>query len=261
MSRKSLDHILNDVDEPEVTLDAPKESEPVKAETDEHEDTPDTEVAEVKAEKPEPKAKAEEGDDKKDGLPPWMHARVKSATEAKTAAEKRAEEAERRIAEYEAMMRGGQQQQPTLENYLQQMQAQQASEIQKLKVSQSRRAAVSEFGAEEVERAIAWAYDRCSADPQFNQMMWQSGDPAFDAVREFRKAQTFLELEKYGGDLNKLIEAKLAERGQVQTDEVASPQVQSQRKMPGNFSGQPSAQTGRSGPAWTGPKPLSDLLK
>ena len=261
MSRKKLEHILNDVDDPEETLDDAPEVE-AKAKTDEAEDTLDEpEQAAAKSETPTDKAEKEE-DDKKDGLPPWMHARVKSATEAKTAAERRAEEAERRIAEYEQMLRqqNGQQQEPTIADYLQQLQAQGNWQNYETKRSFSRRFAVTEFGPEEVKQAEAWAYDACSVNPELNNRFLSSDDPVGDAVREFRKAQTFSELDKYGGDINKLIEAKLAERGAVQMDEPASPQA-TQRRMPGNFSGNPSARSGRSGPAYSGPKPLSDLLK
>lgn len=269
MSRKSLDHILNDVDEPEESLDTEQKveevrAEPVKTDETDGDDLDEPEKTAATEEKSSDKADKDEGDDKKDGLPPWMHARVKSATEAKTAAERRAEEAEARLAEYERRSQGQQQEQPqhTLEDVLSDFQMRQQRQIKDMQIASSVRLANSEFGAEEVQRAMAWATDRCSADPQFNQQMWDEAEPAFLAVKEFRKAQTYAQLEQYGGDIDKLIEAKLAERGQIQTDERASPQAQSQtqRKMPGNFSGSPSAQTGRAGPAFSGPTPLSDLL-
>lgn len=262
MSRKSLDHILNDVDEPEVSLDKPEAEEVAAKVTDEAEDTPDTPEPEApKAKEAAPKEKDDpEADDKKDGLPPWMHARVKAATEARTAAEKRAQELEQQLAQMR--QQPAQQQQPTLEGYLQGIQQQTNERLYNMAYTMSRNFAVSQYGAEEVSQAEAWAYDVCAANPEVNARYMQSQDPVGQAVADYRKAQTFMELEKYGGDLNKLIEAKLAERGSIQTDEAASPQVQpqTQRKMPGNFSGQPSAKTGRSGPSYSGPTPLGDLL-
>ena len=265
MSRKSLDDILNDVDETEVSLDKGAEAS-ARIETDDPEDDPDANDAKAAAQeqKPEAKAKddpdeADKGDDKKDGLPPWMHARVKAATEARAAAERRAQELEQQLTRLSQQPQ--QEQQPTLESYLQQMQMQTEQRLYQMTYAMSRNAAIAQYGAEEVAQAEAWAYEVCAADPQANQRFLQSQDPIGQALAEYRKAQTFAELEKYGGDLNKLIEAKLAERASIQTDERASPQVQTQKqKMPGNFSGQPSAQTGRSAPAWGGPKPLSDLL-
>jgi hypothetical protein len=271
MSRKSLDHILNDVDEPEESLDTEQKAEEVKAEaieTDEADgdDLDEPEKAAATEEKPSEKADKDEGDDKKDGLPPWMHARVKSATEARSAAEKRAEEAEaqlRQWQEWAASQQQGQEHQPSIEDVIQTVQQQNAQQAYGTKYAVSKRFAVSDFGAEEVKNAEAWAYDACAADPQLNARMLASDDPVGDAVREFRKVQAYSQLDQYGGDIDKLIEAKLAERGQVQTDEPASPQAQTQtqRKMPGNFTGSPSAQSGRAGPAFSGPTPLSDLLK
>lgn len=260
MSKKSIDDLIRSVDEPEESMDTPQKKE----------------APEVKAEKPEPDASLEQPEtradpeDEKDksGLPPWMHARVKAAAEAKTAAERRAEEAERRAAERERQLQemqrqlqqqGYEQPQPTIADYLQQVQAQAEWQNYQTKRAVSRRFALSEFGEEEVQQAEAWARDACSSDPELNNRFLSSEDPVGDAVREFRKAQTFSELDKYGGDIEKLIEARLAERG-VQTDVPASPQV-SQRKMPSNFSTAPAATAQRGGPAFKGPTPLGDLLK
>ena len=130
--------------------------------------------------------------------------------------------------------------------------------IKDTQIDVSRRLASVQYGEEVVEQAIKWATDRCDADPQFNQLMWQTPAPAFLAVQEFQKAQAYMELEKYGGDINKLIEAKLAERGGLEPD--PSPQ-ESKRKLPSNFSTAPAATAQRGGPAFKGPTPLGDLLK
>lgn len=259
MSKKSIDDLIRSVDEPEDSLDTPqkKEAPEVKAETPEP--TP--------VEQPDTRAEPEDDKDKS-GLPPWMHARVKAAAEAKTAAEKRAEEAERRAAERERQLQemqqalqqqGYQQPQPSLQDAFLNLKSQQDRQIKDTQILISRRMAAAEYGEETVDQALKWATDRCDADPQFNDLMWKTPEPAFVAVREFQKAQTLMELDKYGGDINKLIEARLAERG-VQTDAPASPQV-NQRKMPSNFSTAPAATAQRGGPAFKGPTPLGDLLK
>lgn len=259
MSKKSIDDLIRSVDEPEESLDTPqkKEAPEVKAET------PEPALVE------QPETRADPEDDKdKSGLPPWMHARVKAAAEAKTAAEKRAEEAERRAAERERQLQemqaaleqqGYQQPRATMADAFESLRTEQQRQIKDTQILMSRRMAAAEYGEETVEQAMKWATDRCDADPQFNDLMWKTPEPAFVAVREFQKAQAYMELEKYGGDINKLIEAKLAERG-VQTDVPASPQV-SQRKMPSNFSTAPAATAQRGGPAFKGPTPLGDLLK
>lgn len=268
MSRKSLDSILTDVDEPEESLDNEQPAEiEAEAPVDELEDSPDNDVseeqpAEAKAKEADPKDKAEpEDDSKKDGLPPWMHAKLKAKEEKAAAAERQAQELQRQLEQVQQQIQQQPQHQPSLEEYLAQMQATQAQQALETRKAMSKRFAIADFGEEEVKQAEAWAFDACAADPALNQRMYNSDDPFRDAIMEYRKAQSFVELEKYGGDLNKLVEAKLAERGQVQTDEPASPQVSSQQqKMPGNFSGTPSARTGRSGPSFTGPTPLGDLL-
>lgn len=253
MSKKSLDDLIRSTDEPEESLDlAPRKEE-----------------ASVKAEKPipdetidQPETPRTDPDDEKDksGLPPWMHARVKAASEAKTAAEKRAEEAERRIAEMERRVQqyGGDAPRPTLQDAFLTFEQRQERALKDTQIDMSKRMAAAQFGEDAVAEALNWARDRCDADPQFNEMMWQTPAPAFLAVQEFQKAQAYMELEKYGGDINKLIEAKLAERGGLEAE--PSPQA-TKRKMPGNFASAPAASAQRGGPAFQGPTPLGDLLK
>lgn len=253
MSKKSLDDLIRSTDEPEESLDlAPrKEEAPIKAEkpiSDEAIETPET-------------PRTEPDDDKdKSGLPPWMHARVKAASEAKTAAERRAEEAERRAAELERRVQqyGGDEPQPTLQDAFMTFEQRQQRALKDTQIDMSKRMAAVQFGEETVSEAMKWATDRCSADPQFNQQMWDTPAPAFLAVQEYQKAQSIAELDKYGGDINKLIEAKLAERGGL--DLAPSPQVTT-RKLPGNFASAPAASAQRGGPAFKGPTPLGDLLK
>lgn len=259
MSKKSLDDLIRSTDEPEESLDlAPrKEEAPVKAEKPEPDASPEL-----------PETRTEPEDDKdKSGLPPWMHARVKAASEAKTAAERRAEEAERRAAERERQLyemqqsleqQGYQQPRATMQDAFETLRSEQQRQIKDTQILMSRRLAATEFGEDTVEQAMKWATDRCDADPQFNDLMWKTPEPAFVAVREFQKAQTMMELDKYGGDINKLIEAKLAERGGFEA--TPSPQATT-RKLPGNFASAPAASAQRGGPAFKGPTPLGDLLK
>lgn len=257
MSKKSLSSILADVDEREESPDTEIVEQPERVEAVEDEEA---DAGEPKGEQVE--AEPEAGDDKKDGLPPWMHARVKSSAEAKAAAERRAEEAERRAEALEQQMQQAQQYEqpePTLGDHLAQMQLTADQKIKATQVVMSKRMASAEFGADTVEQALAWAFQRCDADPQFNQKMWSSNEPAFDAVVEYRKAQTIAQLDQYGGDIDKLIEAKLAERGGAQPSATPSPQAT--RKLPGNFATGTNAGGQRSGPAYSGPKPLGDLLK
>lgn len=248
-----MDELIRSVDEPEDSLDnaARKEEAPAKAEKPEPDPTIET-----------PETPRTEPDDDKDksGLPPWMHARVKAASEAKTAAEKRAEEAERRIAEMERRIQqqGGEAPQPTLQDAFMTFEQRNQRALKDTQIDISKRMAAAQYGEETVKEALKWAEDRCSADHQFNMQMWETPAPAFLAVQEYQKAQSIAELDKYGGDINKLIEAKLAERGAL--DAAPSPQV-NQRKMPGNFASAPAASAQRGGPAYKGPTPLGDLLK
>jgi hypothetical protein len=272
MSRKSLDSILTDVDEPEESPDNEQPAEiEAEAPVDELEDSPDNDEPEEQPEakaKAEPKEKSEsEGEGKKDGLPPWMHARVKSASEAKEAAERRAAELETRLRQLEQQPQQDPQSiqeviQSTVGQALTTYEQRQNQQDWERRVNESHVTAAEKFGEEVTQSAAQWAADRMSYDPAFAQQLRGHPQPTVFSVQEFNKAQAYQELDKYGGDLEKFIEAKLAERGQVQTDEPASPQVQSQKqgKMPGNFSGTPSARTGRSGPSFTGPTPLGDLL-
>ena len=253
-----LDDILNDqIDEVEESPDTPQaEPEAVSA-------TPEPPPEEASSEKPEdPSPSIPDPSDDKTGLPPAFHARVKAANEAKKAAEDRANELERQLAALQTQPQQQEQQQPTINDVLTNMQSATQQQIQQMKVSMDRRLAEQVHGPELVGQAYEWAVSKCASDPVFNNKMMQSGSPITDAVAAFNQELLAVELQQYGGDINKLIEAKIAERGSAaqETAPVTTQQAPAMA-MPSDFSKASSkTQGGNRSQAWSGPTPLGDIL-
>ena len=251
-----LDDILNDqIDEVEESPETPQaEPEAVSA-------TPEPPPEEASPEKPEdPPPSDPDASDDKTGLPPAFHARVKAANEAKKAAEDRTAELERQLAALQTQPQ--EQQQPTINDVLSNMQSATQQQIQTMKVSMDRRLAEQVHGPELVGQAYEWAVSKCASDPVFNNKMMQSGSPITDAVAAFNQEILAVELQQYGGDINKLIEAKIAERGSAaqETAPVTTQQAPA-TAMPSDFSRAPSkTQGGNRSQQWGGPTPLGDIL-
>lgn len=266
MSRRDLDSILNEVDEPEETPDVP--------ETMEREALPVTEEPEPEvSEEPTPESSQEaeptqteggdgDGEEQK-GLPPWMHARLK-AKEDKIAA------LEARLQQQAQVQPPAQQQQPdptmSVQSYVDQQTAAIEAKVQEqLLIANNRQTAVllaQQHGQEQVDQAVAWARDRQAADPAFRQAAISSGSPIEFAMREFQREQVNQELARYGGDLDKLVEAKMAERlSQGQAEEPVPQQQSSQLgSMPADFSKTSSKRGSGRTATFVGPTPLSKLL-
>lgn len=214
----------------------------------------------------EPKIEPGDGkqDEAKNGLPPWVHARVKAADE-------KAERYRQELEQMRLQQQPSMQQQPAMQQYqpsqIEQVIGSLQQENLQTRVSFSERLAKQEFGEEVVSQAVQWGRDKCDVDPNFNALLAQSADPVGDAVRAFRQEQTMQELSKHGGDLEKLIEAKLAERiAQTSTDAGGTGEQQStptpQSAMPRNFATSSNAHSARGASGgYSGPTPLSELLK
>lgn len=206
-------------------------------------------------------------------LPKWAHERLRANDERVAAAERRAAEIERqaeaarlRAQELEAYIRGGQDQGEYVEPQ-QQIDPQAVSRYVEDAVFTTRSAlgwdrAVEKIGAEAASQATHWARDRAGADPQFAYALRQQPDPVAFAVTEFRKAQTLLELDQYGGDLDALIQARM--KSAAPAAPVASPPVAgdagARKRGPGDFAGAPSG-VAAAPSTDPGPTPLSELLK
>lgn len=270
---KSLDDILNDVDEREESPDHPETE--VEALPDE---TPETEAKSKKPPDVETDEKAStedsQSDEEKTGLPAWMHARLKAEQEKagkyKTELEKIQSEYQQTQTQLQQFQdwyqqQTGQQvsQEEQMANYLQQLQWQQQDQLRQQRIAISKRFAVQEYGQEEVNRALDWAKAKADADPAFNETALNHPEPVYLAVEAYRKEIAAAELDKYGGDIDKLIEARMAAKQSAQTEPQTSQPEQSARgAMPSNFATAPNQNKGgRSASGWSGPTPLSQLLE
>jgi hypothetical protein len=84
------------------------------------------------------------------------------------------------------------------------------------------------------------------ADPTLGRKLYEQPEPAEWA---YEQAKTHLEVQRYGS-IEGLIEARIAERLQTaRPAQVVPPSISNQRNV-----------GTRTGPAWSGPRPLSDLL-
>lgn len=96
--------------------------------------------------------------------------------------ERRRQEAEQRAAYLEQFV------QPQEDEYIDpvvQLQAQ----MQSMRLEMSKELAKQVHGADLVEKAHEWAFQKCSVDPYFNQRMSQSLNPFAEAIAEFKRDQ------------------------------------------------------------------------
>lgn len=264
---KSLDDILSDVDEQEESLDRP-EAEAAPEPGTQTKSEPEPEKVEAKQEQP-----PEEGS--KDGLPPWMHARIKAAQEKADAAERQRQELESRFNETNQQLSQFQQwyqqqtgQQVTAEQrigqQIEQMQANFSEQLRQRDLQVNRAMAEQRHGAELVEQAHKWGLDKCDADPAFNQAVAQSATPYDYVVDQYRRELALQQLDQYGGDLDKLVAARMAEANTQNLESQPETSTGSvAQAMPGDFASAPNQKGGgqaRSGTAFAGPTPLSKLL-
>lgn len=270
MSRTDLESILADVDEPEETPDAPetmeREALPVTEPEADAGDEPGQTPQDGGDEEPSTaEASADEPDEQKQGLPPWMHARLK-AKDDKIAAM----EAKLRQLEAQPQPQPHQPAAPdpnmTVQSYVDQrtddMGRQVAAEIRGMKLQVSRQIHEQQHGVEVVSQAVEWARDKQWSDPAFQQRALSAPDPIGFAMDEFRKEQVNQELAKYGGDLDKLIEARMAERASPGQGQSPPPQQQTPQPgpMPSDFSTTSSKRGSGRTATFSGPTPLSKLL-
>lgn len=96
--------------------------------------------------------------------------------------ERRRQDAEQRAAYLEQFV------QPQEDEYVDpviQLQAQ----MQSMRLEMSKELAKQTHGAELVEKAHEWAFNKCNVDPYFNQRMAQSSNPYAEAVAEYKRDQ------------------------------------------------------------------------
>ncbi len=120
----------------------------------------------------------------------------------------------------------------------------------------SQRLARIEHGPELVEKATQWGFDRCNADPQFNAAVLQSGDPVGYAVAEFKKAENYAKAQELGATDIETLKVKLREElmAEMQAQPAARP------GLPPTLSNERNVGS-RTGPAWSGPTSLTDMLR
>jgi hypothetical protein len=261
-----MDQLL--ADEMEDSLDNVPEAEVEEQAEPEPEAKDEPEKTEADATDPEDGSEVEANsnpEDRKDGLPPWMHARIKAADEKAQKAMAEAEDYRRRMESFMEQQRQQPQQPQQQPDQMQHVLSAVEQQNFNTRLAFSKRFAAQEFGQEEVEQALKWGRDRCEVDKHFNQQVYTSQDPVADVVKAYRMDQTRMELDQYGGDINKLVEAKLAERMSQQPDagdtgEIRTPS-QPQGRMPSNFATSSNESRGRTGTSYSGPTPLSELLK
>lgn len=240
---------------------------------------PAPEPARAKTEpKPEPAAKAEddgEGEDERrrlSGLPRWAHLKMEAKENARLAAERKAQELERRLQALEQQRQQPQQEEDpneTVASYLDKrlssFQAEQAQQQFAVRREVGMRLAVREYGQETVNHALEWARDRIAAGDQLlNQQAYAAPDPVEFAIREFRKAQLEQEASQYGFDIDKMVAARAAKLQPQQSAVHAAAQsaqpTQPEPRMPGDFTSAPNG-AGRVNSSQNGPTPLGDLLQ
>lgn len=96
--------------------------------------------------------------------------------------ERRRQEAEQRAAYLEQFV------QPQEDEYIDPV-AQLQAQMQSMRLEMSKELAKQTHGAELVEKAHEWAFNKCSVDPYFNQRMAQSSNPYAEAVAEYKRDQ------------------------------------------------------------------------
>lgn len=141
---------------------------------------------------------------------------------------------------------------------LQQAIQQQQQQFMQQRDAMSRRMAIKEHGEEAVTEAFeALKSMRGSPafDPLFRQIM--SSELPYDQLMTWHKAE--VARQKIGDDPEAFIEAEVSRRlAAMQQDGQTAPQARTQ--MPSNFATARNVGS-RTGPAWTGQKPIADIFK
>jgi hypothetical protein len=126
----------------------------------------------------------------------------------------------------------------------------------------SKALAIKDYGKEAVDAALAEMTDRVNRDSKgmwFDYQRIMDSDLPYDALVKWHRQQTAL--SKYGDDpeaaFNAEVERRLAERAGQQPQTQAS--AQAPPVLPTSFSGARSAGPS-SAPAYSGPRPLSEIM-
>lgn len=97
----------------------------------------------------------------------------------------------------------------------------------------SQRFAVEKYGEQTVSEACQWGFERCAADPAFNQALYHSPDPIGAVVQQYQREQS---LSKLNAD-----PAKIDEFLAWQAAQQAAPQQQQPAPIPTSLASQQSA--------------------
>lgn len=205
-------------------------------------------------------------------LPKWAHERMRANDEKTTAAERRAAEVERqaeadrqRVRELEEYIQNNGHTPPEQEQQQFDPKAYTDAAIFDTRNELGWERAVEKYGQDLPHQATNWAGDRCKADDHFRQQVFKAVDPVAFSIREFKKAQTVTELEKFGGDLDAMVKARVEEALKAKPAATptadAAPAPARQQTQPNDFAGAASSPAAaNTDPQRAGPRPLGELL-
>jgi hypothetical protein len=128
--------------------------------------------------------------------------------------------------------------------------AMEAQRIERVKMT----AAAARQKHEDFDTVISTFQQMAQANPTLEQTMLQQSDPADWA---YKTAKTHLEVSQYGS-----LEAAVEARVQARLDaKMAELTTQARQSAPPSLATERSVGSRTQGPAWSGPKPLSDILR
>lgn len=228
--------------------------------------------------KPTPQAKddddgADSESRRMSGLPKWAYMRLQANNQKAEAAERRAAEIERELQALKSQRQPVQDEEDAEETWDQWTTKKVDSVAQQMERQNWEvrnnfgwKLALQQHGQELPTQAAAWANDRAKADPDFARRVFQAPDPVDYSITEFKKAQFADEAEKFGWDIDKLVQARAGKQQTQQTQPQpaagdrsgAASQPQTETRYPSDFASTGSGAGRVNGDA--GPTPLSDLL-
>jgi hypothetical protein len=262
---KSLDDILNN--EPEAEAIEEPQVEQQAAAADEH-DAVDKPEAEAK-----PDAGPKRGQDGKflakeaakpdapEGKPEdWSFAAYKDEKEKR-------KDLERRVADYERQQQEFQRQQPQAKpqyvdplddpkGFNDSLESRIKDVTFQITLNTSERFARQEHGEEVLAATNAWLMD--PANQQALQQAKQSNDPWGDGVKAYKRSQAMAEIGEDPQAYRERVKAEIREQLEAEMSAQSQPSTPAQSR-PSNFSAARNAGK-RSGPTWSGPASLDNLL-
>lgn len=220
-------------------------------------------------EQKEPEQEAAQQEQPKEQSNDWTYAAYKDKSEQAKQWRDKATALEQEIAQYRQREAESQQRQqaPDMfespDAYNEYWANRQSQFEQRLRFETSMQLAHGQHG-EVFESAYQEAVDRANRGDKSIAFLMQSPNPGQALVAWYRREQSNQKLEEFGGDLDayeksmrERIEAEIREKYEA---EQAAQQVQKPKlEMPTGLAGVRSVGP-RTGPAWGGPKPITDIL-